>query len=666
MTLTIKLAETEEEKYRVYALRYEVYIEELGRTQVHADHKNRLIKEPWDDTAHILYVQDDDKMVGTMRTNRKIDGPMEYEELYDLEKFAPFYPNDVSMTTRLLVRDSYRNSMAAGMMCLRAYEMHREWGINLNFIDTRPHLVRLYQQLGYRFYKENIHHPEFGNAIPLVIILNDYEYLKEVRSPFIRVAKRFTNSRDEANLFAEKFAKYSTVKPLFSMGHDVLWDTFTTQVNMDPLKVLTFLSGFDPEEAKKLLGQLDLLEFEVSDIVFERGDESEGMYCIMEGSVEVVIPGPKGDIILAILNQGEIFGELGFVSKIKRTATIKVREHSKILLLNQKEFVKLESNYPALALKLLTNLFSILVNRFNEKHEALMEARSMLDNLISGIGQSENEEGKENTMSEDKSKGSYVVHEFADSQAELDRLRFQAKAGFSLEKKMFKLFNINSESKVLDIGCGPAFFANEVFQEYKPKELHGIELDSNLISIAKREMGGVDGMRFTQGTVYDLPLEDAQYDLAYSRFVFQHLDDPTKGIKELKRVIKPGGTVIIEDIDDGLLFLEPPPASYDLVQGTSERMQKELGGDRRIGRKLHTLMNEVGFSKISIKYLAISSTKVGMEAFIFAGFGFKFDHLKRSGASDAEVNKAKEEFFALVKDPNAYGTLMLVFAVATV
>ena len=382
MSLTVSLAKSEEEKLKIYQLRYEIYIDELKRNQEFADHAKKTIQEPWDETAHLLYVKDEDAIVGTLRINRKLDGPLEYEELYDLEKFAPYFPNSVSMTTKLLVKDKYRNSMAASLLCMSAYDLHREWGIQFNIIDTRPHLVRLYQQLGYRFYKENIHHPEFGNAIPLVLILDDVDYLKEVRSPFQRNAKRYNNTKDSSQFFRENFPKYFSIKPLFSMTNDVLWDTFTDQINIDPREILSFMTGFTPEDTTKILGQLDLLDFKKNDIVFEKNDESEGMYCILEGSVEVVLPSTKGLIILAILNQGEIFGELGFISKIKRTATILVREDSKILLLNQKEFVKLESNYPSLALKLLTNLFSILVNRFNEKHEALMEARSLLDTVL--------------------------------------------------------------------------------------------------------------------------------------------------------------------------------------------------------------------------------------------------------------------------------------------
>lgn len=662
MSITVKLAETDEEKMAIYRLRYDIYINELERSQAHADHENKIIREPWDEYAYLLYATDDDQIIGTVRLNLKKDGPLEYEECYDLDKFAPFYPDQVSMTTKLLVKDKYRNSIAASLLVMTAYEMYRKWGLVFNFIDTRPHLVRLYQQLGFRFYKENINHPEFGNAIPMVIILNDFEYLKQVRSPFQRIAKKYENSDNGSNFFKEHFPEYFSVKPLFAMDQETLWDTFQSDLHKDPFEVLSFLTGFKPEQASKLLSQLDLLNYDPGDVVFCQNDESEGMYCILEGQVQVVIPQGEKDIVLAILNQGEIFGELGFVSKIKRTATIKVRTKAKLLLLNQKEFIKLEANSPELALRLLTNLFSILVARFNEKHQALMEARQLLDNILTqSTNVSEN-----HTMSEDKSKGSYVVDEFADSQGELDRLRFQAKTGFGLEKKMFDLLGISSEKEIIDVGCGPAFFAGEVYNAYKPKKLHGLEISEHLIEIAKRENADNSSMSFTQGTVYDAPFEDNSFDLAYSRFVFQHLDQPQKGVNELKRIIRPGGTVIIEDIDDGLLFLEPAPASFEKVQSTSERMQKELGGDRMVGRKLFSMMQKAGFSKVKIHYLPVNSNKIGMEAFVFAAFGFKFDHLKRSGATDEEVARAKEEFFALAKDPNAFGSLMVVFAVGTV
>lgn len=661
MSIQVKLAETEEERQRIYALRYEIYIGELGRNQGFANPKTRTIQEPWDDTAYLLFAVDGEEIIGTVRLNLKKDGPMEYETIYDLEKFTPFYPDRISMTTKLLVKDTYRNSIAASLLVMTAYEMYRKWGIVFNFIDTRPHLVRLYQQLGFRFYRENINHPEFGNAIPMVIILDDMEYLQEVRSPFQRIAKRYKNSREGADFFKDHFQKYSSVKPLFAMNHEMLWSTFQSDLHKNPLEVLTFLSGIREDDAKKLLTQLDLLTFESEDIVFAKGDESEGMYCILEGQVQVELPSEGGDIVLAILNQGEIFGELGFVSKIKRTATIRVRTHSKILLLNQKEFVKLESNAPGLAVKLLTNLFSILVSRFNEKQEALLEARQLLDNIF--LQTADTLEKEKQSMEKQQSKGSYVVDEFADTQAELDRLRFQAKTGFGLEKKMFDSFKINPQTEVLDVGCGPAFFAAEVYQAYRPKTLQGLELAENLISLAIRENSNVAAMSFTQGSVYEMPYPNASFDIAYSRFVFQHLDNPQKGVNELHRVVRPGGLAVIEDIDDGLLFLEPEPPSYNLVQSTSERIQGELGGDRRVGRKLYSMMKQAGFSKININYLPVNSAKIGMEAFVFAAFGFKFDHLKRSGVSDEEVARAKKEFFDLVQNPNAFGSLMIVFAV---
>ena len=55
----IHLARTEDEKRAVYRLRYDVYVEEMGRYRTVADHENRLLVEPEDETGRIFYCADE-------------------------------------------------------------------------------------------------------------------------------------------------------------------------------------------------------------------------------------------------------------------------------------------------------------------------------------------------------------------------------------------------------------------------------------------------------------------------------------------------------------------------------------------------------------------------------------------------------------------------------
>ncbi|MBE7437440.1 MAG: GNAT family N-acetyltransferase [Spirochaetales bacterium] len=659
MGLTVKEALTPEDRERIYRLRYQVYVEEMGRKQSFADHENKKIREPYDETAHLFLAEEDGEIIGTIRTNFRQDGPLECEDLYNLERFSPFYPDRISMTTKLMVKHSHRNSVAASYLAVSAYKLMRETGIKLDFIDTNPHLVRLYQQMGYRIYKENINHPDYGNVIPMVFLLDDVEYLKLIGSPFQRYARNYNNTRESWEYFRQHFREYAYIKPLFSIKVDQLWEDFSNDLHKNPREVLTFLKDFSEDECKQLLNQLDLIPYDPGDIVFKQGDESSGMFCILEGQAEALVDSPQGPLPVSILNQGEIFGELGFIAQGERNATIKVRQPSRLLILTPNEFRKLERNSPHLAVKLLINLFSILVKRFLDKSNAYLELRTLLDRMIE----------KQTMLKEDvpvteSSKGSYTVEEYADGAAEIERLRLQARGGFALEKSIYDRLGFASARRILDAGCGPGFVAMEVANAYQPELLHGVDLSETLIEIALREHRPPEstGLLFQTGSIYDLPLENDFYDLAYSRFVFQHLEKPARALQSMKDKVRPGGTIVIEDIDDGMLFLEPAPDGYERLQENAERIQESLGGNRRIGRELRSLLVSGGLTGVSLKVLSVTSKLIGMKAFIDLAFGFKFDHLKRAGASEQEVEEIRSNFYALTDQPEAYGMLLVFFA----
>src|SRR5262245_66044110 len=73
-------AQTEEEKLAVYRLRYDIYVEEMGRYRGAADHDRRLLVEPEDQTARIFYGAPDGEVVATSRLSWGGDAPFRSEE----------------------------------------------------------------------------------------------------------------------------------------------------------------------------------------------------------------------------------------------------------------------------------------------------------------------------------------------------------------------------------------------------------------------------------------------------------------------------------------------------------------------------------------------------------------------------------------------------------
>src|SRR6266581_4779607 len=109
--MEIKLVQSPEELQQVYRLRYKVYVEEMGLNPAEADHRRRIITDSLDATGRILAAFSEGEVVGTIRLNLARDTDMgEWREIFQMDRFGPFFPERVSMTTRLVVASQFRNS----------------------------------------------------------------------------------------------------------------------------------------------------------------------------------------------------------------------------------------------------------------------------------------------------------------------------------------------------------------------------------------------------------------------------------------------------------------------------------------------------------------------------------------------------------------------------
>ena len=192
MGFEFKIAETESEKEEIYRFRYRIYIEEMNRP-THADHENRMITDWMDEKGILFYAVKDNEMIATARTNFAKYGRIEFEEEYEIDRFKPYFPQNVSTSTKLMVVPEFRRSSLTARFTTFLYVFNRENDICFDFININKPLHDFYKRLGYRKYKRNFIHPEFGEVIPMVIVLNDYNYLKNIKSPFTRA--KFTRAK---------------------------------------------------------------------------------------------------------------------------------------------------------------------------------------------------------------------------------------------------------------------------------------------------------------------------------------------------------------------------------------------------------------------------------------------------------------------------------------
>ena len=93
----------------------------------------------------------------------------------------------------------------------------------------------------------------------------------------------------------------------------------------------------------------------------------------------------------------------------------------------------------------------------------------------------------------------------------------------------------------LDVGCGNGAFTELLGERCAPKSLIGVDPSEAQLDYSR--LRGIPGASFEQGEAMLLPFGDSSFDAAAMALVLFFVPDPARGVEEMKRVVKPGGTV---------------------------------------------------------------------------------------------------------------------------
>ncbi|CUM64621.1 uncharacterized protein PRCAT00002229001 [Priceomyces carsonii] len=160
---------------------------------------------------------------------------------------------------------------------------------------------------------------------------------------------------------------------------------------------------------------------------------------------------------------------------------------------------------------------------------------------------------------------------------------------------------LKPDFKVLDVGSGPGTITIDM-GKYIPKgSIVGVEPTEELLDEAKAnlEKSGVSNVAFQMGSAYQLPFEDNTFDLVFCHQVLLHLQDSLAGLKEMKRVAKPGGFVCARE-GDTLAAVVYPPRYENTIRQYFLQTAKFLGSNVAQGRALKSLAIDAGFHLSSI------------------------------------------------------------------
>jgi ubiquinone/menaquinone biosynthesis C-methylase UbiE len=246
---------------------------------------------------------------------------------------------------------------------------------------------------------------------------------------------------------------------------------------------------------------------------------------------------------------------------------------------------------------------------------------------------------------------------------QMKHLRFQALLGWHKEARNLTWFGLQDGMQILEIGSGPGFITRQLLELCPNSKVTALEVKPAMLELARQNLTPEQLMRtqFIQASVMDTCLPESSFDFALARMVFLHLPDPLGASRQVYRLLRPGGKLVVVDIDDGVYgILDPLITEFPAIMEKLAQAQASRGGDRYIGRRLWRILRAAGFVNLDLEVVAQHSDASGLEAFRPLLDLQRLESLRKSGLLDegqvAKLQTAAESFWA---SPDAY--VMMLF-----
>lgn len=176
--------------------------------------------------------------------------------------------------------------------------------------------------------------------------------------------------------------------------------------------------------------------------------------------------------------------------------------------------------------------------------------------------------------------------------------------------RMLGDFTAHPGMRVLDVGTGVGAMAGALARRHPGVELWGLDLRAGQLAQAQALHPVAT---YVQGDAVRMPFPDAMFDRVHGSWVLEHIPEPERVLREVHRVLAPGGQCFFLEVDNTTLRLVPP--STDVTRGLQLLNEAQLGGggDPFIGRKLEGLMRGVGFTHVQVRPVHIDGDAKDLE-----------------------------------------------------
>lgn len=109
--------------------------------------------------------------------------------------------------------------------------------------------------------------------------------------------------------------------------------------------------------------------------------------------------------------------------------------------------------------------------------------------------------------------------------------------------------HLREDARVLEVGCGPGYFSVEVARRLPVGHLYLFDLQAEMLEMARHRLreAGRGNVSFVQGDALRLPFRDGYFDVVFLVTVLGEVGDPVRCLREVNRVLIPGGLASISE-----------------------------------------------------------------------------------------------------------------------
>jgi ubiquinone/menaquinone biosynthesis C-methylase UbiE len=157
-------------------------------------------------------------------------------------------------------------------------------------------------------------------------------------------------------------------------------------------------------------------------------------------------------------------------------------------------------------------------------------------------------------------------------------------------------------TRVLEAGCGIGAQTAILAKNSPGALITSVDISEKSLKCAEEMIRreGITNVIFRQGDIFRLPFGQESFDHIFVCFVLEHLADPGRALRQLRPLLKTGGTLTVIEGDHGSTFFHPENEDARRAVQCLVELQQNMGGNALIGRQLYPLVTGAGYTDVQV------------------------------------------------------------------